>query len=408
MASRNALLFIFITIVIDATGLGIIIPSLPNLVADTMHITVEESSAYYGPVLASYALMQFIFAPIVGGISDRYGRRPVLLMSLFGLGVDYVFMFFAPSLVWLIIGRCIAGMFGASFTTASAYIADISTDENRTRNFGFIGAAFGVGFVLGPALGGFLADFGLRVPFLAAAILSLVNLIYGFFVLKESLPVEKRRPFVLRRSNPVGAMFQIVKYKQLALLFLVFFLYYLAGMAIHSSWNYLTQEKFHWSLRDVGISLAVVGICVAIVQGGFTGRFSKAFGDRKTVLIGMFIFFFSLLGIGFATQGWMLYALMVPYAFTGLAGPAIKSIMAGNTSESEQGELQGTITSLISLSEIIGPIMMMALFTYTTVGLPESEKVYGSPYFLGAAFVTLATLLFVVSTRKLKSQPSEK
>ena len=403
MTSKNALLFIFITIMIDSIGLGIIIPSLPNLVADTLHVTIEESAIYYAPVLASYALMQFIFAPIVGGISDRYGRRPVLLMSLFGLGVDYVFMYFAPSLIWLIVGRCIAGMFGASFTTASAYIADISTNENRTKNFGLVGAAFGVGFVIGPAVGGFLADLGLRVPFLAAAILSLVNLIYGFFVLKESLPVEKRRPFSLLRSNFVGALIQIGKYKRLGLLFLVFFLYYLAGMAIHSSWNYITQEKFGWSLRDVGISLAVVGICIAVVQGGLTGRFSRAFGDRKTAIIGLVIFILSLLGIGFAPEGWMLYVLMIPYAFTGLAGPAIKSIMAGNTQENEQGELQGTITSLISLSEIFGPIMMMALFTSTTLNLPENEKVYGSPYFLGAAFVVIATILFLISTRKLKS-----
>ena len=404
MNTRNALIFIFITIMIDSTGLGIIIPSLPNLVADTLHVSIEESSAYYGPVLASYALMQFLFAPIVGGISDRYGRRPVLLLSLFGLGVDYVFMYFAPSLMWLIVGRSIAGMFGASFTTASAYMADISTDENRTKNFGLIGAAFGVGFVLGPALGGFLADFGLRVPFLAAALLSLLNLMYGFFVCKESLPESHRRPFNWKRSNPIGAVFQVRKYKRLALLFVVFFLYYMAAMAIQSSWNYLTQEKFGWSLRDVGISLAVVGVCIAFVQGGLTGRFSKAFGDRKTAIIGMLIFFLSLLGIGSAPYGWMLYALMVPYAFTGLAGPAIRSIMAAHTVDNEQGELQGTLTSLMSLSEIIGPMIMMGLFTLTTVGLPEDEKIYGSPYFLAAAFIFIGLIVFLIGTNKLSSK----
>jgi DHA1 family tetracycline resistance protein-like MFS transporter len=407
MNKRAALVFIFITIMIDSTGLGIIIPSLPNLVADTLNVSIEESSAYYGPVLASYALMQFLFAPLVGGIRDRFGRRPVLLMSLFGLGVDYVFMFFAPTLAWLIVGRCIAGMFGASFTTASAYMADISTEEDRTKNFGLIGAAFGVGFVLGPALGGFLADFGLRVPFLAAAILSLLNLTFGFFVCKESLAPENRRPFEWKRSNPIGSFFQIGKYKRLGILFAVFFLYYMAAMAIQSSWNYLTIEKFNWSLRDVGISLAVVGICIAFVQGGLTGRFSKAFGDRKTGLIGLTIFFLSLIGIGTAPYGWMLYALMVPYAFTGLAGPAIRSIMAANTAVNEQGELQGTLTSLMSLSEIIGPVIMMSLFTFTTVGLPEEEKVYGSPYLLAATFIFVGIILFLIGTNKLAAHKKQ-
>lgn len=394
------MLFIFITIVIDATGLGIIIPSLPYLVAETANVTVEQSSAYYGPVLVSYAVMQFIFAPIMGGLSDRYGRRPILLISLLGLGIDYLFMFFAPTLMWLVIGRCIAGMFGASFTTASAYISDVSTPETRTKNFGLIGAGFGIGFVLGPAIGGFLAEFGLRTPFLAAAILSLMNLIYGALVLKESLPLEKRRAFSLKRSNPIGAFFRIGKYKEISMLFMVIFLYYLAGMAIHSSWNYITEGKFDWTPKEVGISLAVVGICIAIVQGTLTGRFAKAFGDRKTAKIGLIIFFFALLGIGFASHGWMLYAMMLPYAFSGLSGPAIKAIMANNTRDDEQGELQGTITSLISLAEIIGPLMMMGLFTYTTVNLPEEDKIFGSPYFAGAIFVVIALVIFNKAMKK--------
>ena len=400
MNSKNAMLFIFITIVIDATGLGIIIPSLPYLVAETANVTVEQSSAYYGPVLVSYAIMQFLFAPILGGLSDRYGRRPILLISLFGLGIDYLFMFFAPSLFWLIVGRCIAGMFGASFTTASAYIADVSTAENRTKNFGLIGAGFGIGFVLGPALGGYLAEYGLRIPFLAAAGLSLLNLTYGALVLKESLPLAKRRPFSFSRSNPIGAFMQIKKYKKLALLFAVIFLYYFAGMAIHSSWNYLTEGKFDWTPKDVGISLAVVGICVAIVPGFLAGTLSKKYGDKRTSQIGLIVFFFSLLGIGFASSGWILYALMIPYAFTGLAGPAIKAIMANNTKDDEQGELQGTITSLVSLSEIIGPLFMMGLFTYTTVNISDDQKIYGSPYFAAAFFVLLAFMLFNKALRK--------
>jgi DHA1 family tetracycline resistance protein-like MFS transporter len=400
MASRNAMLFIFITIVIDSTGLGIIIPSLPSLVAETAHVTLEESKAYYGWILGAYAFMQFVFAPIVGGLSDRFGRRPILLLSLFGLGVDYIFMYFAPSLFWLVLGRCISGMFGASFTTASAYIADISTKENKTKNFGMVGAAFGIGFVLGPAIGGFLADLDIRSPFLFAAGLSLLNLLYGFIVLKESLPVEQRRPFNILRSNPVGAVVQMVKYKALSGLFLVIFLYYMAAMAIQSSWVYFTEEKFDWSKTDVGISLAVVGVCIAIVQGGLTGRFVKNFGDIRTGFIGLFIYLFALLGIAFATQGWMLYVLMIPYAFTGLAGPAVKGIMSNSTPDDQQGELQGSITSIISFAEIIGPPIMMWLFAKTTVGLSESEKIHGSPYMLSAVFVVIALVLFAIATRK--------
>lgn len=400
MTSKNALFFIFITIVIDATGLGIIIPSLPSLVAETAHVSPEESTMYYSVVLGAYALMQFVFSPVVGGLSDRFGRRPVLLASLFGLSVDYVFMYFAPTFFWLIIGRCISGMLGASYTTAAAYIADISTPENKTKNFGMVGAAFGIGFVIGPAIGGLLGDLDLRAPFLFAAGLSFLNLIYGYFVLKESLAKEHRRPFSLLRSNVVGAIVQMKKYKAFAILFLVIFLYYLAGMAIQSSWVYYTQEKFGWSKFDVGISLAVVGICIAIVQGGLAGKFSKHFGDTVSTYIGLVLFFISLIGIGFSGSGWMLYALLVPYAFTGLAGPAIQAIMSNNTAENEQGELQGSITSIISIAEIIGPLMMMGLFTLTTVGLEPGQRVYGSPFFLAALFVVGAIILFTVSIRK--------
>jgi DHA1 family tetracycline resistance protein-like MFS transporter len=392
--------FIFITIMIDSTGLGIIIPSLPSLVAETANVTLEESTVYFGWIIGSYAFMQFLFSPIMGGLSDRYGRRPVLLFSLFGLGVDYLFMYFAPSLVWLVIGRCISGMFGASFTTASAYIADVSNKENKTKNFGMVGAAFGVGFVFGTAIGGLLGDFDPRSPFLVAAGLSLLNLAYGFFVLKESLPVSKRRPFSLKRSNPIGAIKQMRKYKTLSGLFLVIFLYYLAGTAIHVSWVFYTAEKFTWSLSEVGVSLAIVGVCIAVVQGGLTGRFAKAYGDIKTAFIGLFIFILALVGIAFAKEGWMLYALMIPYAFTGLASPAIKAIMSNNTIEEEQGELQGSITSIISVAEIIGPLMMMWLFAYTTIDIAEGSKFYGSPFLLGSVFVVLATIVFTSATKK--------
>ncbi|GAB5418973.1 MAG: tetracycline resistance MFS efflux pump [Crocinitomicaceae bacterium] len=402
MQKNNALIFIFITIMLDAAGVGIIIPTLPELISSVGHISLDASKSYYLIIGVAYAAMQFLFSPVVGGLSDRFGRRPVLLFSLFGLGIDYLIMFFAPSLVWLVIGRCVSGMFGASYSTAMAYIADISTPENKTRNFGMVGAAFGVGFIIGPAIGGFLGEVGVRIPFLAAAGVSLINFIYGIIVLKETLPIENRRPFNWKRSNPIGAVLQLPKYRELGLLFGVIFLYYLAGTAIQFTWVYLTKEKFDWSEGDVGLSLAVVGICVAIVQGGLSGVFSKRLGDVKTSYFSLFVFVIAAIGIGLAPQGWMLYALMLPYALTGLAGPAIQAIMSNNTKDSEQGELQGTITSVLSLSEILGPLIMMTLYSLTTVGLPEDDRVYGSPYFAAALLVVFAAFLFWKATKKFR------
>lgn len=403
MQKNNALIFIFITIMLDAAGIGIIIPTLPELISEVGQISLDASKSYYLLIGVAYAGMQFLFSPVVGGLSDRYGRRPVLLFSLFGLGLDYIIMFFAPSLIWLVIGRCVSGMFGASYSTAMAYIADISTPENKTRNFGMVGAAFGVGFIIGPAIGGFLGEVGVRIPFLAAAAVSLINFVYGLIVLKETLPPEKRRPFNWKRSNPAGAILQLPKYRELGLLFGVIFLYYLAGTAIQVTWVYMTKEKFDWSEGDVGLSLAVVGICVAVVQGGLSGYFSKRYRNVKTSYFSFWMYVLATIGIGLAPQGWMLYVLMLPYAITGLAGPAIQAIMSNNTKDSEQGELQGTITSVLSLSEILGPLIMMTLYSLTTVGLPEGKRVYGTPYFAAAVLVMIAAYLFWMATKRFRS-----
>ncbi|XOV67888.1 MAG: TCR/Tet family MFS transporter [Fluviicola sp.] len=408
MQNKNALIFIFITIMLDAAGVGIIIPTLPELISDVGHLSIDASKSYYLIIGVAYAGMQFLFSPVVGGLSDRFGRRPVLLFSLFGLGLDYLIMFFAPSLIWLVIGRCVSGMFGASYSTAMAYIADISTPDNKTRNFGMVGAAFGVGFIIGPAIGGFLGEVGVRIPFLAAALVSLINFIYGVIVLKETLSPEKRRPFNWKRSNPIGAFWQLPKYKELGLLFAVVFMYYLAGTAIQFTWVYMTKEKFDWSEGDVGLSLAVVGICVAIVQGGLSGFFAKKYGNVKTSYFSMVMFVLSAVGIGLAPQGWMLYALMLPYAITGLAGPAIQAIMSNNTNDSEQGELQGTVTSVLSLAEIFGPMIMMTLYSVTTVGRPENERIYGTPYFAAAGMVLIATFLFWKGTERFRYKKTSK
>ncbi len=402
MNSKNAFLFVLITIALDSTGLGIIIPSLPSLVADVSKISIEESAEVYGYIIGCYALMQFAFSPLIGALSDRYGRKPILLGSLFGLGIDYVFMFFAPSLVWLIVGRCLAGMFGASFTTATAYIADISSPEEKTKNFGMVGAAFGIGFIIGPALGGLLSDFGMRAPFLLAATLSLLNLIYGSLVLKESLPKENRRSFSWERANPVGAFFQLKRYKNFAWIFVVLFLLYFSAMAIQSTWNYYTVEKFKWTIKEVGISLTVVGVCIAIVQGALAGVISKRLGNVKTAYFSLIITITTMIAIGLATQSWMLYLFMIPYACSGLADPAIRAIMSNKTSDSEQGELQGIITSVLSIAEILGPPVMMAIFYFFSTKGYNKTPIYGMPFFVGSLGVFVALLLFYRIVRKPK------
>lgn len=379
------------TICIDTIGLGIIIPSLPSLIADATHLTIEQSSVYSGPVLATYACMQFLFSPLIGNLSDRYGRKPIILISLVGLGIDYLFMFFAPNLLWLVIGRAISGMFGASFTTAAAYIADISTDENRARNFGMIGAAFGVGFILGPAIGGLISDWGVRAPFLVAAFFSLANFIYGFLFLKESLPVEQRRPFELIRANPIGALVQMQRFERNKYLFLVMFLVLIANMAVHAVWNYYTMSRYGWTPKDVGISLAVVGVCFGVVQGGFSGLIVKKIGEKGAAMLGMIVLVLVTAGIGLIPYGWTMYLIILPYAFSGILDPSIRSIISGQTAKNEQGELQGIFTSMMSVAEIIGPLMMMAIFSASAPYGKENPVFFGMPFFV-AAFIALIGL----------------
>ncbi len=252
---KTALLFVLVTICLDSIGIGIIIPSFPTLIAETANVSLKESSQYFGWVMGAYAFMQFVFAPLIGNLSDRFGRRPVLLISVLGMGLDYLVMYFAPDLFWLVVGRAISGIFGASFTSAAAYIADISTPETTAKNFGMIGAAFGIGFVIGPAIGGLLTDFGPRAPFMAAAVFSLTNFIFGLIVLKESLPSNDRRVFDLKRANPFGAFRQMARFKKMKYLFVVTFMVLLTNFALHNTWNYFTMEKFGWTEKHTHSSL---------------------------------------------------------------------------------------------------------------------------------------------------------
>lgn len=396
---KSALIFILVTICLDSIGLGIIIPSFPTLISETAHVPISQASQYFGWVMGAYAFMQFIFSPLIGNLSDRFGRRPILLISVLGMSLDYLVMYFAPDLLWLVIGRAVSGIFGASFTSASAYIADISTPDKRAQNFGMIGAAFGIGFVIGPAIGGLLSDFGARTPFLVAAFFSMANFIYGFIVLKESLPVENRRTFEWKRSNPFGALKQIKRFEKLKYLFLVSFLTILTTMCVHSTWNFYSMEKFGWTTKEVGISLAVVGVCFGVVQGALTGKIVAKMGQRNAAKLGLFLSIFVLMGMGLIYEGWMMYAIILPYAFTGIVDPAIRSIISGQVQSNEQGELQGIFTSLMSLAEIIGPPLFMWFYYNFKSSVPNSNLGLGTP-FLVAAFIALLAFFLISWTLK--------
>lgn len=386
-SNRNAAVgFIFITVLIDVIGFGIIIPVMPGLISDLREVDISTAAKYGSYLTVAYALTQFLFAPVLGNLSDKYGRRTVLLCSLFGFGVDYIFMALAPTYGWLFIGRIIAGITGSSFTTAAAYIADISNADNRAKNFGMLGAAFGFGFIIGPLLGGVISDLGQRAPFYAAAILALLNWAYGFFVLPESLKKENRRKFELKRANPVGSLQQLIKYPSVAALIVSILLLYIAAHAVMSNWNYFTIHRFNWSNKMVGISLAVVGVLVALVQAGLTRIINPKIGSEKSLYYGLAFYSVGMLLFGLADQSWMMFAFLVPYCLGGIAQPALQSVMAGKVPPNAQGELQGAITSTMSLAAIIGPFVMNNLFFYFT---HSEAPVYlpGAPFFLGAVLM---------------------
>lgn len=387
---QAAIIFIFITVLIDIIGIGLIIPIVPELIIELTNKSVSEAAFIGGLLTATYAVMQFIFAPVLGGLSDKYGRRPVLLIALLGLGLDYLVIVFAPSLVWLFVARMISGICGSSMTVANAYIADISSPSDRAKNFGMIGAAFGLGFIIGPAIGGFLGELGTRVPFLVAAILSLANWLYGYFIIPESLASEDRRAFEWKRANPLGTLGSIFKYKMLIGLILCLFLLYIAAFSVQGNWSFYTAEKFNWTPKDIGFSLTFVGVMVAMVQGLFLGRIVKKFGEVNTVYAGLFFNLVGLASFAFATESWMVYAIIAPYAFSGLAGPTMQSIMTAQIPKNSQGELQGGLTNVLMITAIIGPPLMTGIFTYYTS--PEADL-----YFPGAPFI-LACILAVAGS----------
>jgi DHA1 family tetracycline resistance protein-like MFS transporter len=393
VSSRKAAVsFIFITLLIDVMGWGLIIPVMPDLIVQLKHIQANEASKYGSWLISAYAITQFVFAPIVGGLSDRYGRRPVILTSLLGFAVDYLVLAYAPSYGWLFMGRIIAGMTGASITTAAAYIADVSTPETRAKNFGMIGAAFGLGFILGPFLGGLLGSLGLRAPFFAAAILCGLNFLYGYFLLPESLTKEHRRAFDWKRANPFGSLRQLQKYPAISGLAFSFFLIYLGVQAVQANWSYYTHFLFHWSEKMIGYSLALVGLLVAVVQGGVIRIVNPRLGNEKSVYVGLCLYSLGLFLFAFATQSWMMFAFLIPYCLGGIAGPALQAIISTHVPPNAQGELQGGLTSLMSLTTIFGPIIMNNLFFYFSKNTAPLHFP-GAPFLLGGLFMLFSAII---------------
>ncbi|MDR6545122.1 DHA1 family tetracycline resistance protein-like MFS transporter [Chryseobacterium rhizosphaerae] len=400
---KAAIGFIFITLLIDITGWGIILPVVPKLIGELIHSDLSEAAKYGGWLGFAYAITQFIFAPIVGNLSDQYGRRPIILISLFGFAIDYVLLAIAPSMGWLFFGRIIAGLTGASLSTASAYIADISTDEDRAKNFGLIGAAFGLGFIIGPVIGGLLGHYGARVPFYVAAILCMVNFLYGLFVLPESLEKDKRRSFSWKRANPIGTFNFLRKQSKISTLVVALIFVYVALHAVQSNWHFFTMYKFNWTERMVGLSLGFLGLLIGLVQGVLIRWTTLKLGEQKSVYLGLLFYALGLMLFAFTNQGWMMFVFLIPYSLGGICGPALQSIISKNVPSNKQGELQGALASLVSATSIIGPPIMTNLFYYFTHDKAPFEF-SGAPFFLASILMAISAIIIYFSFQRKSKQ----
>jgi MFS transporter, DHA1 family, tetracycline resistance protein len=402
-ARGAALVFIFITIVVDVLALGIIIPVLPKLVEDFLRGDTARAAEFFGLFGTVWALMQFIFSPVLGALSDRYGRRPVILISCFGLGLDYILMALAPTLWWLFAGRVISGITAASYPTAGAYIADVTPPEKRAAGFGMIGAAWGVGFVMGPALGGLLGEVNPRLPFWVAAGLTLLNALYGLFVLPESLAPENRKAFSLRRANPVGSLALLRSHPELLGLSLVNFTYMLAHQVLPSVFVLYTSFRYGWSERATGLSLAFIGVFNIVVQAGLVKRIVARFGERRALFAGLLCGCAGYAIYGLAPVGIAFLSAMPVFAFMGLVGPSAQGLMTRHVGPSEQGQLQGANSSIIGITGLIGP----GLFTLTFasfIGSHRDWRLPGAPFLLAALLMVMAMVLAggITSRREIK------
>ena len=398
---RATVAFIFVTVVIDVLAIGLIIPVLPRLVEQFMGGDTARAASVYGMFGTAWALMQFLCSPILGSLSDRFGRRTVILLSCLGLGLDYVFMALAPSLGWLFVGRIISGITAASFSTSLAYIADVTPPEKRAASFGLMGAAFGMGFVLGPAVGGLLGGLSPRAPFWASAVLALVNVLYGWFVLPESLSHEHRRRFEWRRANPVGALALLGTRKGLIGLVGIYGLYMLAHQALQSTFVLYTEHRFNWDARMVGLTLAAVGACTIVVQGVLVRHAVARMGERRTLLLGLTGGTLGFLGYALAGSGGAMMAVVPVAGVMFFSGPPLQGLMARKVQPNEYGLLQGTNASIMGMAGIIGPVLFTQVFAWFLqphggLHLP------GASFLLGSAMMATA---FVVAWRVARGEP---
>jgi DHA1 family tetracycline resistance protein-like MFS transporter len=397
--SRAALTFVLFTVFIDSLGFGIIIPSLPSVIMELTGEPVTTAADWSGYLMAVYALLQFFMAPVFGNLSDRFGRRPLLLGSLLAFGVDFLLTGLATSMLWLFVGRAFAGVFGASFAAAGAYIGDISDDTNRAKHFGFIGAAWGGGFTLGPVIGGFVAEWlDPRAPFFVAAALALANVVFGYFALPESLPPERRRKFEWARANPFGALKALAHLPMVAGLLFAVFLYQVAHDSLPAVWMFFTQLKFGWGPAETGWSLTFVGVMTVIVMGGLTGWVVPKLGERRAIMLGFSLMTVGFIGYALVPSGWMIYPAIAIGSLGGIANPAMQSVMSRQAGASSQGELQGALASIASIAAVLSPIFMTQLFSHFSGG---GSAIYlpGAPYLVGGALTFVCVLIALRTTK---------
>ncbi|WP_439122388.1 TCR/Tet family MFS transporter [Marivita sp.] len=395
---RLPVVFILITVMIDAMGIGLIIPVMPDLIRDVTGRDLANAALWGGVLATVYAVMQFLFGPVIGNLSDRFGRRPVLLISLVVMAADYVVMAVAGSIWLLLIGRVIGGITAATQSTASAYMADISDPEKKAQNFGLVGAAFGLGFVIGPLMGGVLGEWGTRAPFWAAAALAGANALLGFFVLRETVTDAIRRPFDWRRANPLGAFRSLGEFPGMGRLFAVFFLYQVAFFVYPSVWAYFGQARFGWNAGMIGLSLGLFGIMMAIVQGGLIRVILARLGTRGTVIYGLIFDIFAFGALAFVTSGTIALILTPLAAFGAVITPALQGIMSKAVGDKRQGELQGALTSVGAVAMIVAPLLMTSVFAQYT-GAGASVYFPGAPFLLSLALIVVALVVFLAPRR---------
>lgn len=401
---QSILLFVAFIVFIDMMGIGLILPVMPSLITGLTGVTIDRAAEVGGWLLFAYAMMQFLFAPVIGGLSDRFGRRPVLLTTLFLLGLDYAIMAWAPDLVWLFIGRIISGIMGASWAAANSCVADVAKPEERGKFFGILGGAGAFGFVIGPGVGGVLGEYGDRLPFIAASILALIGTAIGIVILKETLPQKKRRSFSIARANPLGSIMQMSKTPLVIGFLTTLFVLQLAAQAQIAVWAYWLIERFDWSKLQIGLSVALFGILLALVQGVLTGPAITRFGEKRTALISLMFGIPAYICFAFAPSSAFVYVGIVIGAASGFAFPAMQQMMSTRIDEDAQGELQGAVASVISLTSIFGPVMMTAIFA----AYADKQGYYfpGAPFLVGTALMGVSVIIYAITVRRHYSIPN--